>query len=114
MSFFATDLVNFDLIAGVYLFMRQQLIIVISGARGLGNHMARAAIEAGAKAIAIFDANQELGDEAAADLHAKTGLPIRFYKVDVRDGGAIIDAVNDVVKHFGAPDVLINSAGIAE
>lgn len=86
------------------------------GARGLGNNMARACIEAGAKAMIIFDANQELGDAAAAELHELTGsqIPVQFAKVDVRDGKAIEDAINAVVEKFGAPDVLINSAGIAE
>lgn len=88
--------------------------LVLSGARGLGNHMARACAEAGAKAIAIFDANQQLGDEAAAELHQKTGLPVTFFKVDVRDGAAIDAAVESVVELYGAPDVLINSAGIAD
>jgi NAD(P)-dependent dehydrogenase (short-subunit alcohol dehydrogenase family) len=78
--------------------------------------MARACVEAGAKALVIFDANQELGDESAAELHKLTGntIPIEFFKVDVRDGGAIEDAVKAVVDKYGAPDVLINSAGIAE
>jgi len=78
--------------------------------------MARACVEAGAKAIIIFDANQELGDESAAELHKLTGskVPIDFAKVDVRDGQAIDDAVAAVVEKYGAPDVLINSAGIAE
>lgn len=39
---------------------------------------------------------------------------MQFYKVDVRDGGAIIEAVNAVVDTFGAPDVLVNAAGIAD
>lgn len=76
--------------------------------------MARACAEAGAKAIALFDANKDLGDTSAAELHAKTGLPVTFYKVDVRDGGAINAAVQSVVKTYGTPDVLINSAGIAD
>lgn len=76
--------------------------------------MARACIEAGAKAICIFDANKELGDEAAEELHKLTGVPVIFYKVDVRDGKEIDLAVASVVEEFGAPDVLINSAGIAE
>jgi NAD(P)-dependent dehydrogenase (short-subunit alcohol dehydrogenase family) len=76
--------------------------------------MAEACAEAGAKVIIIFDANQDLGDKSAAELHARTGTPVQFYKVDVRDGGAIIEAVNSVVEMFGAPDVLINSAGIAD
>ncbi|KAH6900741.1 hypothetical protein B0T10DRAFT_36212 [Thelonectria olida] len=89
-------------------------IIVTGGARGLGNYMARACAEAGAKAIVIFDANQELGDESAAELHQKTGLPVSFFKVDVRDGAAINAAVDSVVEQYGAPDVLVNSAGIAD
>lgn len=78
--------------------------------------MARACVEAGAKAIIIFDANQELGDKSAAELHQLTGskIPVEFAKVDVRDGKAIDDAINSVVEKYGAPDVLINSAGIAE
>lgn len=76
--------------------------------------MAEALCEAGAKAMIIFDANQELGDQSAAELHERTGVPVHFYKVDVRDGGAIIEAVNAVVENYGAPDVLINSAGIAD
>jgi NAD(P)-dependent dehydrogenase (short-subunit alcohol dehydrogenase family) len=78
--------------------------------------MARACVEAGAKSIIVFDANQELGDSSAAELHELTGyrVPVEFMKVDVRDEGAIVDAVNAVVEKYGAPDVLINSAGIAE
>ncbi|KAH7312306.1 hypothetical protein B0I35DRAFT_52546 [Stachybotrys elegans] len=91
-----------------------KVIIVTGGARGLGNHMARACAEAGAKAIIIFDANQELGDQSAAELHEKSGLPVSFFKVDVRDGAAINAAVDSVVEMYGAPDVLVNSAGIAD
>ena len=78
--------------------------------------MARACVEAGAKAIIIFDANQALGDESAAELHQLTGykIPVDFAQVDVRDDKAINNAVKALVEKYGAPDVLINSAGIAE
>jgi NAD(P)-dependent dehydrogenase (short-subunit alcohol dehydrogenase family) len=76
--------------------------------------MARALVEAGAKAIAIFDANQDLGDASAAELHQKSGMPVTFFKVDVRDGNAINSAVQKVVDIYGVPDVLVNSAGIAD
>ncbi|OAA61093.1 short chain dehydrogenase reductase [Niveomyces insectorum RCEF 264] len=91
-----------------------KVIIVTGGARGLGNHMARACAEAGAKALVIFDANQDLGDEAAEELHRKSGIDVSFFKVDVRDGNAINAAVEQVVNLYGAPDVLVNSAGIAD
>lgn len=78
--------------------------------------MARACVEAGAKAIVIFDANPDLGVEAAAELHNATNskIPVDFYAIDVRDAAAIENAVASVVEKYGAPDVLINSAGIAE
>ncbi|KAL2264668.1 hypothetical protein VTJ83DRAFT_7178 [Remersonia thermophila] len=91
-----------------------KVIIVTGGARGLGNHMARACAEAGAKAIAIFDANQELGEAAAAELHQQTGLAVSFFRVDVRDGAAVEAAVQNVADLHGVPDVLVNSAGIAD
>lgn len=96
--------------------LMDKVVIVTGGARGLGNHMARACVEAGAKAIVVFDANQALGDESAAELHKLTGfkVPVDFFKVDVRDNSAIDDAVKAVVDKYGAPDVLINSAGIAD
>lgn len=89
-------------------------IIITGGARGLGNHMARACVEAGAANLVIFDANQELGEVAVRELYEKTGLPVTFFKVDVRDEDAINAAVDRAVEMYGVPDVLVNAAGIAE
>jgi NAD(P)-dependent dehydrogenase (short-subunit alcohol dehydrogenase family) len=78
--------------------------------------MARACVEAGASKVVILDANQDLGDAAAAELHELTGntVPVSFYRVDVRDENAIFRSVDEIVAQHGVPDVLINSAGIAE
>ncbi|KAI0477857.1 short chain dehydrogenase [Xylariaceae sp. FL0804] len=91
-----------------------KVVVITGGARGLGNHMARACAEAGAKALVLFDVNQEQGDAAAAELHEKTGLPVSFFRVDVRDGAAVEAAVAAGVEAYGAPDVMVNSAGIAD
>lgn len=85
-----------------------------SGARGLGYNMAQALCEVGVKAVAIMDVQQDLGDKAAAELHETTGIPVQFYKVDIRDADAIQEVIANVVDTFGSVDVLINSAGIAE
>ncbi|KAL9116956.1 MAG: hypothetical protein Q9187_006513 [Circinaria calcarea] len=74
----------------------------------------KALVEVGVKAIALFDVQQDLGDKAAAELHQSTGVPVQFYKVDIRDANAIAEVVTKVVEKFGSIDVLINSAGIAE
>jgi len=76
--------------------------------------MAQAVAEAGVSGIAIMDIQQELGERAAQELSAQTGVDCRFYKIDVRDENAIEQAVKDITDHYGKIDVLINSAGIAE
>ncbi|RDA86659.1 hypothetical protein CP532_5022 [Ophiocordyceps camponoti-leonardi (nom. inval.)] len=89
-------------------------VVVTGGARGLGNQMARACAEAGAKAVVIFDANAQLGEQAAAELHSQSGVPVAYCTVDVRQAEAIDVAVSDVVDRWGVPDVLVNAAGIAD
>ncbi|PHH91245.1 hypothetical protein CDD83_1204 [Cordyceps sp. RAO-2017] len=91
-----------------------KVVLVTGGARGLGNQMARACAEAGAKALVILDAQKELGDRAAEELHHKSGLPVSFMEVDVRSPAVIDAAVAGAVKLYGAPDVLVHAAGIAD
>ena len=76
--------------------------------------MAQALAEVGVRGIAIMDVQQELGDKAARELSEQTGVDVRFYRVDVRDGQGIGQTVRDIVDHYGALDVLVNAAGIAE
>lgn len=76
--------------------------------------MAQALAEVGVRGIAIMDVQQKVGEEAARELSEQTGVDVRFYQVDVRDGSAINQAVGDIVDHYGQIDILLNSAGIAD
>lgn len=76
--------------------------------------MSQALAEAGAKAIALLEVKQELGAQAAAELHKTTGIPVQFYAVDVRDGKAIADVVDKVDEELGSVDIVINCAGVVE
>lgn len=58
--------------------------------------MACALCECGVRAIAIMDVLQEHGDDAIADLHHKYGVAAAFYKIDVRDEGAVGDVMDSV------------------
>ncbi|KAK3717434.1 hypothetical protein LTR37_005824 [Vermiconidia calcicola] len=82
--------------------------------RGLGFNMAQSVAEVGVRGIAILDVQQEIGDQAARDLSEQTGVDVRFYRVDVRDGVSIGHTIQDVVDHFGEVNVLINAASIAD
>ena len=85
-----------------------------SGARGLGFNISQALSEAGAEAIALLDVKQDLGDEAAAELHSTTDIPVQFYQVDVREADSISEVVDKVKRDLGSIDIVINSAGIVE
>lgn len=76
--------------------------------------MAQALAEAGAQAIALLDVKQDLGDAAAAELHSTTGIPVQFYRADVRDEKAIADVVVKIISDLGSVNIVINSAGIVE
>ena len=76
--------------------------------------MAQAYAEVGVRGIAILDVQKEIGDKAARDLSDQTGVDARFYQVDVRNGDAVRQTIEDVVNYFGGLNVLINAAGIAE
>ena len=90
------------------------LIPYFRAGRGLGLNMAQALSEVGVRGIAILDVQKDIGDKAARELMEQTGVDVRFYQVDVRDGEAISQTVQDVVSHFGEVNLLINAAGIAE
>ncbi|KAK0650720.1 Sorbose reductase sou1 [Lasiodiplodia hormozganensis] len=91
-----------------------KVAVVTGGGRGLGFNMAQALAEVGVRGIAIMDVQQKVGEEAARELSEQTGVDVRFYQVDVRDGSAINQAVGDIVDHYGQIDILLNSAGIAD
>jgi len=76
--------------------------------------MAQGLAEVGVRGIAILDVQQEIGDQAARELAEQTGVDVRFYRVDVRDGPSIRQTVQEIVDHYGEINVLVNAAGIAE
>ncbi|MCJ1406294.1 hypothetical protein MMC19_000359 [Ptychographa xylographoides] len=91
-----------------------KVALITGAARGLGWNMAQALAEVGVKAIALVDVQQQIGDAAAAELHESTGIPVQFYRVDIRDEKAITRVVARVIEEYGSLDVAINAAGIAD
>lgn len=85
-----------------------KVAIVTGGASGLGKATAQALVAAGAK-VAIWDMNEEKGLEVVKEL----GENATFTKINVTDGAAVEQAVQDVVDRFGAIHILANIAGIA-
>lgn len=85
--------------------VKGQAAIVTGGASGLGGATASALAAAGAK-VAIFDLQDELGEQKAREIG---GL---FVKTNVADAASVEASVKTVVEKLGTPRVVVNCAGI--
>ena len=85
-----------------------RVALVTGGARGIGEAYVRALHAAGARVV-VADILDEAGTALVAQLGERTG----FVHLDVTEEGQWDAAVRDVIETFGALDVLVNNAGIA-
>jgi NAD(P)-dependent dehydrogenase (short-subunit alcohol dehydrogenase family) len=86
-------------------------VLVTGGARGLGESMARALAEYGAR-IAIFDLDGPGAEATSQSLQAEGAVSIAI-EGDVTVEADAARAVDAVVGEWGTLDVLLNNAGIA-
>lgn len=87
--------------------LRDKVVLITGGARGIGFETARLARERGAS-VALVDLDREIVEESAAALGGDSvGLG-----ADVTDLGQMEDAVARAVERLGRIDVVIASAGI--
>jgi NAD(P)-dependent dehydrogenase (short-subunit alcohol dehydrogenase family) len=94
--------------------LRDRVVLITGGSRGLGLVVARQICAAGGKVALIARDAEELG-RAKADL-ARRGDAQNVFGVecDLLDGEQIRSAVRQIIDHFGKIDILINNAGIIE
>src|SRR5213080_5098012 len=92
--------------------LRNKVVLVTGGSRGLGLVLARQICAAGGKVALIARDGDELG-RAKADL-ARRGGAVMTVQSDLLDAGQIQSAVRQIIDRFGKIDVLINNAGIIQ
>jgi 2-dehydro-3-deoxy-L-rhamnonate dehydrogenase (NAD+) len=85
-----------------------QTAIVTGAAQGIGEAIARRLAAAGA-AVAVADLNWEQAQQVANSLGGNS-FPVRL---DVASSDSVTQAVEEVIRHTGQIDVLVNNAGIA-
>ncbi|WP_158885550.1 SDR family NAD(P)-dependent oxidoreductase [Rhodanobacter sp. L36] len=81
--------------------------IITGGASGLGHAVARHLVANGAS-VALFDVNEEKGNEAAKSL----GSTARFYRTDVTSEDGVATNVAAAHQAMGGINVVMNCAGI--
>ncbi len=89
--------------------LRDRVVIVTGGARGIGGETAILAAAEGAR-VAIFDVRQREADVTLARM-GSTAEAI-FLPVDVTDEASVGRAVEAVLARWGRIDVLVHAAGI--
>jgi NAD(P)-dependent dehydrogenase (short-subunit alcohol dehydrogenase family) len=94
--------------------LRDKVVLITGGSRGLGLVLARQISAAGGKVALIARDADELG-RAKADLARRGGAPNAFgVQCDLLDTEQIQSAVRQIIDRFGKIDILINCAGIIE
>ena len=92
--------------------LRDKVVLVTGGSRGLGLVLARHICDQGGKVALLARDPEELA-RAKADLTARGGK-VFTVECDLRDRAQIQSAIRTIIDRFGRIDILINNAGIME
>src|SRR5213595_1194423 len=92
--------------------LREKVVLITGGSRGLGLVLARHICARGGNVALIARDDEELA-RAKADLSPRGGEVLTI-ECDLLDTGQIQAAVRRVIDRFGKIDILINNAGIIE
>ena len=95
---------------GVNMDLKEQVVLVTGGARGIGKAIAENFAKRGADLV-IADISLSSAEETAKDI-AATGVRTLALGLDVSKSGEVTAAFEKIMKEFGRIDVVINNAGI--
>ena len=86
-------------------------VLVTGAASGMGRATARVFAAEGAK-VAVTDISAEATQSVAGDITAK-GQTAKAWTLDVANRDNIASVVEEIAKHFGGLDIVVNNAGIS-
>src|SRR5687768_5089329 len=92
--------------------LRDKVVLVTGGSRGIGAAMARGFARCGARCVVNYVADNAGRNKADAEqVAAEIGAPL-IVECDVGDHAAVGRMVDQVQSSLGGLDVLVNNAGI--
>jgi len=90
--------------------LKNRLAIITGAGQGIGAAIARRFAEEGAR-IAIAELDPETGEAMAAELRAN-GHATLAVQMDIADTASVERAFGVIVSQLGAPEILVNNAGV--
>ncbi|XP_066289059.1 15-hydroxyprostaglandin dehydrogenase [NAD(+)]-like [Branchiostoma lanceolatum] len=91
-----------------------KVAVVTGAAQGLGRGFTEAMLQQGAK-VALLDIKVLDGRKTTKELASQHGQDkVLFLPCDVTDKGQMESAFQQVLRHFGQLDVVVNNAGVSE
>jgi 3-oxoacyl-[acyl-carrier protein] reductase len=88
-----------------------KVALVTGGSRGIGAASARALADQGANVAISYIASADKAEVVVKELKAK-GVDAKAFKADQASSAEVDKLVNDVAKHFGRLDILVNNAAV--
>ena len=92
--------------------LKDKVVLVTGGSRGIGQACALAFAREGASVVINYAGNEEAANKTLAEIE-KLGAKGKALKFDVASAQACQEAIDGIVKELGRLDVLVNNAGIA-
>ena len=89
---------------------REKVVVVTGAGSGIGRALALLLGQRGARLVLVGRRRGILA-EVAADIEAAGGRAVLTLAGDVRDWGQVTSLRDQVLKHYGGIDVLVNNAG---
>lgn len=98
----------------VFFSLKEKVVIVTGGTRGIGFETVKAFLKQGAK-VAMFGSREETVNHALDELKKiDPGFPVKGYHPNLADPKEIAECVAAIAAEFGGVDILINNAGVSD
>ncbi|HZZ10664.1 MAG TPA: SDR family oxidoreductase [Paraburkholderia sp.] len=91
--------------------LADKVALVTGAGRGIGAAIAFAFAREGA-AVVLAELDIDTAQQTAERIKAQTGARVMAVRTDVTQSASVQHAVSEAEQAFGAPDVLVNNAGI--
>ncbi|MCP2045468.1 SDR family oxidoreductase [Pontibacter sp. HSC-36F09] len=91
--------------------IRKSTVLITGGASGIGKLMGSKCLQRGASRVLVWDINPA-GLQQTYQEFSEAGYEVHTWQVNIGDTAQVQQAAHDVQSRFGAPEILINNAGI--